>query len=763
MKRLLSLVLSVLMILALFVSNSVVLADDSIKVVIDGVNQTYDVMPVIEEGRTLVPMRAIFEALGATVSWDDATKTVFGTKGDTTVVLQIGNKTAHVNNNAKELDVPAKIVNDRTMVPVRFISESLGCNVSWDDSQKTVIINSAAASSDSNLAELVSTMHRRVPTTFEKSNDMNDLYHFESMSSEEQEVAYQTVRGQGEVVCTEEEFMAGLKPVQGPDFGNYEVVDVEGQNFKKALRITCTKVPEKSSGFIVKTNATPERNPGDGVDGKDQMLLAFRLRLVSGGHLGSCQVQFQIEHPETFKKALFQSAVAENDWTVVYMPFKGVDDATSIGVRAGFCEQVVELGGIEIINFGPDFNVGKLPSTSGEYPELKLDAQWRKEANERIEKIRKGDFKVVVKDGAGNVIPDAEVEFDMFEHEFQFGNAFNGQIKKNETYKLHHEELFNAGVVEHQMKWAPYEDNPQETKGQVDGAKESGVKYMRGHTLIWERDLGSNGKTYLMPKRLFDNDAFKDKEYLLKESEAHFNKICAEYPDMVDWDVVNEIVNNVRFREHHGQFELFKEWFDLARKAAGEDCLLYYNETSPVWNPEFIEYLDKFVENGVDFDGIGIQSHYDGNLKMPTELMGLYDKLAEKYNKRLKITEYSCSIADINLQGNYTRDVMITCFAEENMDGFLMWRFFDGANFAAYSPIYDKDWNLKPAGKVYQDLVYNKWWTKDAKAKTSADGSATIRGFYGDYDVTVTANGKTVTEMVAFHKGYDNILEIVIK
>ncbi len=760
MKKVLSIALVIVMFVTLFSFNA--FAADEIKVTIDGANQTYDVMPIIENGRTLVPMRAIFESLGATVSWDDATKTVFGTKGDTMVVLQIGNKTAHVNEEKIELDVAASIVEGRTLVPVRFISESLGCNVGWDDSTKTVIINSSKGTSGQGLAELVSTMHRRVPTTFEKSNDLNDNYHFESMSPEEQETAYQTVRGQGEVVCTEEEFMAGLKPVQGPAYGNYEVVDVEGQNFKKALRITCTSVPEKSSSFIVKTNATPERNPGDGVDGKDQMLLAFRLRLVSGGHLGACQVQFQIEHPETFAKALFQSAVAEKDWTVVYMPFTGVDDATSIGVRAGFCEQVVELGGIEIINFGPDFNVAKLPSTSGDYPELKLDAEWRKEANERIEQIRKGDFTVVVKDEADNVIPNAEVELDMFEHEFQFGNAFNGQIKNNETYKLHHEELFNAGVVEHQMKWAPYEDNPQETKGQVDGAKESGVKYMRGHTLIWERDLGSNGKTYLMPKRLFDNDAFKDKDFLLKESEAHFNKIISEYPDMVDWDVVNEIVNNVRFREHHGQFELFKEWFDLARKAAGEDCLLYYNETSPVWNPEFIEYLDKFVELGVDFDGIGIQSHYDGNLKMPTELTALYEKL-DKYNKRLKVTEYSCSIADQNLQGNYTRDVMITCFAEDNMDGFLMWGFFDGANFAAYSPIYDSNWNLKPAGKVYCDLVYNKWWTKDAKAHTDESGKATIRGFYGDYDVTVTANGKTVTDMVAFHKGYDNVLEIVVK
>ena len=75
MKKLLSVILVVVMFASLFSFN--VFADSSIKVAIDGVNQTYDVMPVIDNGRTLVPMRAIFEALGATVSWDDATKTMY--------------------------------------------------------------------------------------------------------------------------------------------------------------------------------------------------------------------------------------------------------------------------------------------------------------------------------------------------------------------------------------------------------------------------------------------------------------------------------------------------------------------------------------------------------------------------------------------------------------------------------------------------------------------------------------------------------------
>ena len=88
----------------------------------------------------MVPLRAIFEALGASVEWDDATKTVTSVKGDTTVKLTIGNAAITVNGEDKALDVPAQIVDSRTLVPVRAIAESFGCDVAWDDATKTVTI-----------------------------------------------------------------------------------------------------------------------------------------------------------------------------------------------------------------------------------------------------------------------------------------------------------------------------------------------------------------------------------------------------------------------------------------------------------------------------------------------------------------------------------------------------------------------------------------------------------------------------------------------
>jgi len=99
-----------------------------------------DVQPVIVEGRTLVPLRVIFEALGLTVGWDSSTQTVTGEKKDLKVTLKIGNKTAAVNGANKTLDVPANIVDGRTLVPARFVAESTGAKVDWNETSKTVLI-----------------------------------------------------------------------------------------------------------------------------------------------------------------------------------------------------------------------------------------------------------------------------------------------------------------------------------------------------------------------------------------------------------------------------------------------------------------------------------------------------------------------------------------------------------------------------------------------------------------------------------------------
>ena len=102
MKKFLSMVLALAMVISCF--SCVALAEDEIKITLNGKSLIMDQPPVIVEGRTLVPLRAIFEALGATVSWDDATKTAMGVLGSKTISLQIDNKVAKVDGKDVTLD-----------------------------------------------------------------------------------------------------------------------------------------------------------------------------------------------------------------------------------------------------------------------------------------------------------------------------------------------------------------------------------------------------------------------------------------------------------------------------------------------------------------------------------------------------------------------------------------------------------------------------------------------------------------------------------
>lgn len=125
-----------------YLKNNTVGEVDEISIVVDKVKLEPDVKPYETHGRVLVPMRAIFEALNAEVSWDEATFTATAKNYFNTVVITENSTTAYVNGNPITLDAPATITNGRFMVPVRFISESFGATVDWIDLRKTVVVTS---------------------------------------------------------------------------------------------------------------------------------------------------------------------------------------------------------------------------------------------------------------------------------------------------------------------------------------------------------------------------------------------------------------------------------------------------------------------------------------------------------------------------------------------------------------------------------------------------------------------------------------------
>ena len=111
-----------------------------IDIFIDKKIVSFDISPIIENDHTLVPFRAIFEEFGASVEWYGDTQTVMAKLNETEIKLTIGVTKTYVNNEPIELDVAPKIVNDRTLIPLRFIAENFGFKVDWNEELKRVDI-----------------------------------------------------------------------------------------------------------------------------------------------------------------------------------------------------------------------------------------------------------------------------------------------------------------------------------------------------------------------------------------------------------------------------------------------------------------------------------------------------------------------------------------------------------------------------------------------------------------------------------------------
>lgn len=135
-------ILCILAVLFLSLRAVSVNAGEVLTVAVDEAKLAFDVPPVIIEGRTLVPLRAIFESLGADVQWDPETQIISANRYDKSIILKLGDNIAAINDQQITLDVPPLSISGRTMVPARFIAESLGAQVNWEEEKRTVSIKS---------------------------------------------------------------------------------------------------------------------------------------------------------------------------------------------------------------------------------------------------------------------------------------------------------------------------------------------------------------------------------------------------------------------------------------------------------------------------------------------------------------------------------------------------------------------------------------------------------------------------------------------
>lgn len=545
--------------------------------------------------------------------------------------------------------------------------------------------------------------------------------------------------------------------------GNAEisVVPVEGQVFKSALSARTLKKPERDYEIqVATTNAAP-------VAKGDVIVAEFYLRtLEAEDETGEGQTALLFEGGPQFIKSLWKNVAAGREWKRFRFPFASQADYKSgearIVFRLGYKPQTIEIGGFSLTNYRGAVKLSDFPQSRQTYAGREANAPWRQAAQERIEKLRKGDLSVRVLDRNGKPVPNAQIKVEMKRHAFGFGSVVNSDTlwglentPDGQKYRDTLLKLFNISVDEGAMKMPGWRNARSRERALKTGAwmKQNRMRF-RGHALVWpswEKSPSSLRRLYEETKVQKGEAAAKD--VLRSEIARHIADIGGAFREqVVAWDVVNETWTNHDFQDILGKDALV-EWFRLA-KAADPNAKLFLNENSVLVGKkaEFLENEVRFLqERGAPLEGIGIQGHVSATLSIPTMLSNL-DRF-QKFNLPVHITEFDANApGDEQLAGEFTRDFLTAAFSHPVVTDIVLWGFWEGRHWRPERALFRKDWSIKPNGQAYLDLVFKQWWT-NAQGVSSAQGNYQTRGFLGDYEVTVMQNGGSKTVKTTLPKG----------
>ncbi len=553
------------------------------------------------------------------------------------------------------------------------------------------------------------------------------------------------------------EALAGAEPlarmeVRGPEAAqvSLERVAVAGQPFSEALRVRVPKIGGNGAAYLAV-------DIPDKVSGGDVMFLRLWGRVVEGGNeKGEASPQISVQSKAPRFSVFFGGRVTfGREWRRFDLPVRawrsfGAGQGELAITLDGNEARTLEFAGLEAFNYRGRVATHQLPFKRSSYEGREKNAPWRAEAAARIEKHRKGDLVVQVVDRNGRPLSGARVQARMTRHAYGFGTAVaNGPMLDKgplgARYRAEVKRLFNTAVIENGLKWNNWE-RPQERAGSLEILRllnANGIT-VRGHTAVYPRF--SNAPAPI--EKLFNDTKAAQGEAAAKDAlrgaiDKHIaDKVGATRGLVIDWDAVNETIGRPDMVRILGRDEIVR-WFQKVRDA-DPNAVLYLNENSVENGSKtaaFEDELQFLLDKGAPLGGIGLQGHV-GALAISTAYQNI--TRFSKFKLPIKITEFDIVTPDEGLQADYMRDFLTLIFSIPETEAFLMWGFWDGAQWLGDAPIFYKDWTLKPSGKAYEDLVLKQWWTSVA-GQTDRQGQAKARGFLGDYQITVSHGGRSQT------------------
>ena len=426
---------------------------------------------------------------------------------------------------------------------------------------------------------------------------------------------------------------------------------------------------------------------------------------------------------------------------------------------------------------------------------------------EGIEKYRKGNAEIVVTDKSGNPIPNAGIKVKQKSHEFRFGaNLFMlDELEtndKNVKYKKYFADVFNMATLPF------YWDSTEPEQGKTRYNKDSVKMYRRPAIDLCvefckkngieprEHGLAYNG---FFPGWLRGMSVAQEKHAL----ENRYQEISERYRNEIP---TIEVTNEMGWEEGKSSFyddpDYVRWCFYLAEKYFPDNQLVINECTSASWGDpcrataKYYAYIEANLLKGAKIDAIGMQYHlfnkreeeYEKTRRtLNPENLYRHMDLYSNFGKPLQITEvtvpaYSWEAEDEEIQAEIIEKLYSIWFSHPNVEQIIYWNLVDG-----YAHLWDPDpekikasqgdmslgenyyyggllrFDLSPKPAYYKikELIQQRWHT-EAALVTNQDGVCGFRGFYGQYEIEISAGGKTVTRLINLSSKSDTIVNVIL-
>lgn len=366
-------------------------------------------------------------------------------------------------------------------------------------------------------------------------------------------------------------------------------------------------------------------------------------------------------------------------------------------------------------------------------------ADWKSDANARIEQIRKRDALITVVDSQGNPVPNLIIDIDQTKQSFPFGSAINTNVS-NSRYTDFFKTHFNWAVMENESKWysnEPSRDNVTYNSADriYDFCNANGIT-MRGHCIFWASENTVQDWVKALPYAPYPESSELFDE-MIERMDSVVNHFKGKF---VHWDVNNEMCNNSFYKDRLGID--IHTWMFQAANAIDPDCLLFlndYNVISGGWNlNSFYQKAEDLLARGAPLHGLGVQCHMGGGFNRQ-DALNRFNTLAQ-LNLPIWVTEFDVAQADENLRADDLEDFYRLAYSHPSVEGIIMWGFWQNSHWRENCYIVNSDWTLNAAGIRYEALL-DEWSTSET-GFIDLDGNMNFRGFHGTYTVTLTAPGE---------------------